>query len=55
MDLAYQTDSGFVVVDFKTDAPAPDVLERYRRQVALYARAIQLATGQPVRAVLMTV
>ena len=46
--------SGFVVVDFKTDAPDEDVLERYRLQVALYARAIQLATGESVRAVLMT-
>jgi ATP-dependent exoDNAse (exonuclease V) beta subunit len=55
VDLAYLTDSGFVVVDFKTDAPPPDVLERYRRQVALYARAIHLATGEPVRALLMTV
>jgi ATP-dependent exoDNAse (exonuclease V) beta subunit len=55
VDLAYRTVYGFVVVDFKTDEPQPDVLERYRRQVALYARAIQLATGEPVRAVLMTV
>jgi ATP-dependent exoDNAse (exonuclease V) beta subunit len=54
VDLAFHTGSGFVVVDFKTDAPADDVLERYRRQVALYAHAIQLSTGDSVRAVLMT-
>ena len=53
VDLAFQTEQGFVVVDFKTDDPPPETLDRYQRQVALYARAIQLATGHLVRAVLM--
>jgi ATP-dependent exoDNAse (exonuclease V) beta subunit len=54
VDLAFQTASGFVVVDFKTDAPSEEVLARYRRQVGLYATAIRRATGEPVTAFLMT-
>jgi ATP-dependent exoDNAse (exonuclease V) beta subunit len=54
VDLAYRHDGGFVVVDFKTDDPDDEALERYLHQVALYARAIQHATGDSVRAVLMT-
>jgi ATP-dependent exoDNAse (exonuclease V) beta subunit len=54
VDLAFQTESGFVVVDFKTDSPSGELLDRYRRQVALYASAVARATGQPVSAILMT-
>ena len=54
VDLAFQTGAGFVVVDFKTDAPSEEVLARYRRQVGLYAAAIRRATGEPVTAFLMT-
>ena len=45
----------FVVVDFKTDRAEGDVLDRYRRQVSIYADAIARATGRPTRAVLMKV
>ena len=55
VDLAYEEDDGFVVVDFKTDRELEGELERYRRQVRLYASAIAAATGRPARAVLMRV
>jgi ATP-dependent exoDNAse (exonuclease V) beta subunit len=55
VDLAFESADGYVVIDFKTDRPAADALERYRRQVAWYAAAIARATGKPARAVVMTV
>jgi ATP-dependent exoDNAse (exonuclease V) beta subunit len=54
VDLAFEDGGVHVVVDFKTDAPDGERLARYTRQVALYARAIQLVSGASVRAVLMT-
>ena len=48
-------DVKFVVVDFKTDRELEGELERYRRQVRIYAAAIGQATGKPVRAVLMQI
>jgi ATP-dependent exoDNAse (exonuclease V) beta subunit len=55
VDLAFETESGFVVVDFKTDRELTGSLDEYRRQVAIYASAIAAATGRPARAVLMRV
>jgi hypothetical protein len=43
------------VVDFKTDAEIGGRLEEYRRQVALYALAIERATGEPATGVLLRV
>ena len=62
-DLVFQPESGgpWTVVDFKTDSRTPDdpefaaVEARYRRQVSLYARAVEQATGQPAKAVLLYV
>jgi ATP-dependent exoDNAse (exonuclease V) beta subunit len=54
VDLAYETDQGFVVVDFKTDV-ALTADEVYRRQVALYVQALTRATGRPARGVLLRV
>jgi ATP-dependent helicase/nuclease subunit A len=53
LDLAFEDDAGWTVVDFKTDAELTGALARYRRQVALYASMVARATGQPVRAVLL--
>ena len=53
--LAFDTDDGMVVVDFKTDRAEGELLNRYKRQVALYARAVSTATGRPARAVLLQV
>jgi ATP-dependent helicase/nuclease subunit A len=45
----------YVVIDFKTDRASGDVLDRYRRQVGLYADAVAKATGRAARAVLMKI
>jgi ATP-dependent exoDNAse (exonuclease V) beta subunit len=55
VDLAYADESGFVVVDFKTDRELDGAVDRYQRQVRIYAAAISTATGRPARAVLMRV
>jgi ATP-dependent exoDNAse (exonuclease V) beta subunit len=55
VDLAFADDGGFVVVDFKTDRELDGALDRYQRQVQIYAAAIGSATGRPSRAVLMRV
>jgi ATP-dependent exoDNAse (exonuclease V) beta subunit len=55
VDLAFETDDGFTVIDFKTDRADEDLKAVYARQVQLYAEAIAQATGKPARAVLMNV
>jgi ATP-dependent exoDNAse (exonuclease V) beta subunit len=55
VDLAYVAGGEFVVVDFKTDRELDGALDRYERQVQIYAAAIAAATGRPARAVLMRV
>jgi ATP-dependent exoDNAse (exonuclease V) beta subunit len=55
VDLAFADDNGFVVVDFKTDRELDGAVDRYQRQVQIYAAAIESATGRPSRAVLMRV
>jgi ATP-dependent exoDNAse (exonuclease V) beta subunit len=54
-DLAFEHGGVMTVVDFKTDRPEPETLERYARQVRTYAAAIQRATGKAVRPVLLLV
>jgi len=53
IDLAYRTDSGLVVIDYKTDSwnDEEDLsakVTRYRLQGAAYALALQKATGTRV-------
>jgi ATP-dependent helicase/nuclease subunit A len=55
VDLAYLDEDGFVVVDFKTDRELDGALDRYQRQVQIYATAIAAATGRAARGVLMRV
>ena len=55
VDLAYADETGFVVVDFKTDRELDGAADRYHRQIRIYAAAVAAATGQPSRAVLMRV
>ena len=56
VDLAFEEQGAWTVVDYKTDRELAAVgEERYRRQVALYASAIAEATGQPARGVLVRV
>jgi ATP-dependent exoDNAse (exonuclease V) beta subunit len=53
LDLAFEEDDGWTVVDFKTEAELAGSLPRYRRQVAAYASIVARATGRPATAVLM--
>jgi ATP-dependent exoDNAse (exonuclease V) beta subunit len=55
LDLAWEDDAGWTVVDFKTDAELAVALPRYRRQVSLYASVVARTTGKTVTAVLMHV
>jgi ATP-dependent exoDNAse (exonuclease V) beta subunit len=55
VDLAFETEDGFLVIDFKTDRAEGELLAGYSRQVQLYAEAIAEATGKPARAVLMSI
>jgi ATP-dependent exoDNAse (exonuclease V) beta subunit len=55
VDFAFETAAGYVVVDFKTDRAAGELLDRYRRQVRFYADAIGRATGASARALLLKV
>ena len=54
-DLAFEHEGVLTVVDFKTDRPDADTLDRYARQVRSYAAAVQRATGKAVRPVLLQV
>ena len=55
VDLAYETDQGWVVVDFKTDIEIASAADVYKQQVALYVEAVQRATGKPATGVLLRV
>jgi ATP-dependent exoDNAse (exonuclease V) beta subunit len=56
VDLAFEEEGKWTVVDFKTDREiGADGIERYRRQVALYASAIQKATGLPAQGMLVRI
>lgn len=55
VDLAYESDEGWVVVDFKTDIEIVSAQDAYKQQVALYAGAVSAATGRPAAGVLLRV
>ena len=55
LDLAFLEKDEWTVVDFKTDRELETELERYKRQVALYALSIEQATGQACARVLMKI
>jgi ATP-dependent exoDNAse (exonuclease V) beta subunit len=53
LDLAFEHDGRWTVVDFKTDSEIAGRLEHYRRQVRLYAAMVARATGTKAHGVLM--
>jgi len=53
VDLAFQEEGAWTVIDYKTDFEIKGRLEEYKYQVGLYALAVARATGQEVRAVLL--
>src|SRR4030095_7687783 len=55
VDLAFLENGAWIVVDFKTDRELERGLAVYRREVCLYAAAIQAATGLKAAAVLMRI
>ena len=55
VDLAFEEDLGWTVVDFKTDRELDPGLEVYRRQLALYAAAVSAATGRDTTALLVRI
>ena len=55
VDLAFEGDEGWTVVDFKTDVEIAGADDSYRRQVALYTHAIAKISGRPARGLLLRV
>jgi ATP-dependent exoDNAse (exonuclease V) beta subunit len=56
VDLAYrEANVGWTVVDFKTDVELGDRREAYAHQVRIYAEAIERASGEPARGLLLVV
>ena len=52
IDACFREGDGFVLLDYKTDRVEGDPVqwaERHRRQVELYARALETLTGRPVK------
>jgi ATP-dependent helicase/nuclease subunit A len=55
VDLAFLDDGVWTIVDFKTDRELDKGLDQYKRQVGLYATAIERATAQKSRGVLLRI
>ena len=55
VDLAFREAGHWTVVDFKTDQELTPALERYQRQVALYAELVAAATGERATPLLLRV
>lgn len=55
VDLAYEDNDVWVVVDYKTDFEIENRLQAYQTQIRLYALAISLATGRNARPILLRV
>ena len=54
IDACCLEEDGWVLIDYKTDAPRPDDSEeslkaRHRQQIRLYAAALAALTGRPVK------
>jgi len=54
IDLAFREDGGWTVVDFKTDEDLSARRVHYEAQVRWYALALSRLTGEPTRAVLLS-
>jgi ATP-dependent exoDNAse (exonuclease V) beta subunit len=55
VDLAFEEEEGWTVVDYKTDREIAEAGARYRKQVTLYAEAISRATGRNATGVLLRI
>ncbi|MDP2390044.1 MAG: PD-(D/E)XK nuclease family protein, partial [Acidobacteriota bacterium] len=55
IDLAYETDAGWMVIDFKTDIEIATAEDAYVRQVSTYLDAVTRATGQPATGLILKI
>jgi ATP-dependent exoDNAse (exonuclease V) beta subunit len=55
VDLAFEEPAAWTIVDFKTDEEIDVQLNRYQRQVALYADAIRKATQKTTDAYILRI
>ena len=55
IDLAYETDQGWMVIDFKTDIEIATAQDAYVRQVSSYLDAVSRATGQPATGLILKI
>jgi ATP-dependent helicase/nuclease subunit A len=53
VDLAFEEDGNWIIVDYKTDRELTGAEDAYRRQVAAYAAAVAAAVGAPASGVLV--
>jgi ATP-dependent exoDNAse (exonuclease V) beta subunit len=55
VDLAFQENGSWTVVEYKTDFEIEGLLEEHKNQVSLYALGISRATGLDARPVLLRI
>ncbi len=55
LDLAFREESGWTVIDFKTDRELRVAQPRYEGQLRLYVEAVARATGEAVAGVLLVI
>ena len=55
VDMAFRTDAGWTVVDFKTDEDLDKQMKEYSDQIRLYVEGVGKATGEDVKGVLLAV
>ena len=53
LDLAFDDEDAWTIIDFKTRVETERDLAQYRRQVGLYAAAVAKATGRAARGYLI--
>jgi ATP-dependent helicase/nuclease subunit A len=53
LDLAFEDEHAWTIIDFKTRVETESDLAQYRRQVGLYAAAVAKATGKDARGYLI--
>ena len=55
IDLAYETEQGWMVIDFKTDIEIATAQDAYVQQVSIYLEAVTRATGQPATGLILKI
>jgi ATP-dependent helicase/nuclease subunit A len=55
IDLAYETETGWMVIDFKTDIEIATAQDAYVRQVSIYLDAVRRATGRPATGLILKI